>query len=289
MALMRHTRRSDEWIRTMAAKFPLREKAGTDGKPTGIFDSGLTRFSYPHLLVPSGDKNDKTKEPWYSVGVWFTPLSDLRPLYGSALTTIAAYKRIAPEAVASTITPGRVPDKIAGIATPFHDQAEKGDKDGYTPGCMYLNAKCDIKHKPSVMCMRGGVRTHMTAEEDRLIYGGMWGIVTFRLYMIDAVTQGPNPYPARLCCGLLGAFILGGDTAIGTTRLDADAHYGSIDGGEDIGDMGGVPAGFDGGAGVPGSGAFNQGFDWSQPQAQPVAAQWTPEQIAFRRSMGLPG
>jgi Protein of unknown function (DUF2815) len=325
MALMRHTRRSDEWIREMSNRFPVREKVGTDGKPTGIFDSGLVRFSYPRLLTPFSDRNDKTKEPGYSLATWFTPLSQLFPVYTSAVQLVAAHQRSTPEDALRTCTPGRIPDKIAGIATPFHDQAEKANKDGYTPGCMFMNMKCDLKHKPSIMCMRNGVRTNMTAEEDHLIYGGMWGIATFRLYMIDANNAGPNPYPARLCCGLMGAFVLAGDTAIGASRLDADAHYGSIDGGEDIGDMGGMPASFDGGTGGAGGAggafggagglggaagaAFTQGgpggsggfaagssasFDWGQQaqaaqnQYQPAATQWTAEQIAYRRSMGLP-
>ena len=284
MPIMNHTRQDDEWIRAKVAATPLYELKDEKGAPSCIFNSGPVRLSYPHLLTPVQNKKDLSKDPKCSTGLWFTPCHDLRPLYGAAIRMIAESKKVGFEIIAQSMIPGVVPEKIGGMSTPFHDQREKLPKPGYTPGCMYMNASTD--RKVPVRRTAGGKTVPVTDE--KLIYGGIWAVVTFNLYISRESLKGQ--IPARLCAGLMAAFLFADDTPLGVGEADADKLFAGLQGAEELGvpDQAAIQGAFNQG-GMAGGMAGGMG-DWGQHvPAQPQFAQQpalTPEQL-LRRSMGL--
>lgn len=296
---MNHTRMSDEWIKDKVQKNPLKPILDKEGKPTGFFESGVVRFSYPNLITPKGMKGDLRKAPKRSVSLWFTPFHDLRPLYGDAIQKIAAYRKTTPEIIAQSLIPGVIPSEIGGMNTPFNDQRKKLPKPGYTPGCMFMN--CSAERAIGVRRISGGQLVPVTeAEESKLIYGGMWGIATFNLFISKEVPQ--EQIPARLCAGLSSALLFADDMPLGVDGgPDADEVYAGVQGAEDVG----LPA--MGTAGMPGAPAQPGGLaDWGVPaqgasygmlpsaplrsagRQNGVQPQLSPQEIALRRSLGMP-
>jgi hypothetical protein len=258
MSCIRNTNKTDEWIRQNVAKWNIKQ-GESNGKPNGIFDT-LVRINYASVVKPKINKLAPEKDPKFSAELLFTPFHDLRPLLGAAMEMIAHEKKASLETVASTLIPGRVPDKIMGVRTPFHDQAERANKEGYTPGCAFMRASADMLHRPRVMRRKNGINIPVMPDEEELIYSGMWAVVTFNLFTNQAVPAKQIPFGVN--AGLLGVFLYAGDERLGAKGLD-DSHYASIEG-EDFGssgfesaDQGGIP-----GAGTP-------GFSWESPAGQP--------------------
>ena len=256
-----HSRMTDEWIRTKVQQNPIVElppKDPTSGE-TFLFTCGPVRLSYPHLLKPFIDKKNLAKPPKYNTALWFTPFHQLDVLYAAGCRLVAAQKKVSPDFLWQHMM-RPIPGKIADLNTPFRDQVEKAmaGEAGYTPGCMFMNASSDRPVR--VQRISGGQRVDMTAAEDHLLYGGMWGIPTVNLYISRENKQ--EQIPARLCAGLNSMLIFADDERIGGgAQVDPDQAYGSVQGAEEIGSP--PPesgAGGYGGPAMPGAAGPQQGY-----------------------------
>lgn len=285
MPCMNDTRMTPEWIQSKVLANPLRELLGKDGQPSAIFSSGVVRLSYPNLLKAKANNQDASKAPSYSTALWFTPFHNLAPLYDCGKRLIAAHKKLQ---IGQLTVSGAIPSNISGMLTPFHDQGEKLPASGYTSGCMFLNCRTD--RKPPVRRFAAGELVNVGEHEEERVYGGMWGIVTFNMF-IPKENRKDN-VPARLCAGLMNALLFADDEAIGATRIAPEVAFAGVQGAEELGMPSQEAVGQAMGAGaafMPSQPVtqYGQPAFATQGQQYAPAQQMSAEEIAFRRSMGM--
>lgn len=122
------------------------------------------RVSFPNVFKPRAMSADQ--EPRYSIVALFEPDADLSNL-----------KRIAKQAVKEQW--GDSPP--ANLRSPFRDQADKADYDGYTPGAIFITAKS--KRRPGLVDRN---REEILDESD--FYGGCYAHMT----VVAATYGGPG-------------------------------------------------------------------------------------------------
>ena len=278
MSMIADTRLSDEWIRAKVSQNPIKELLDKDGKPSCIFHSSPVRTLNTHIIKPWINKRDMTKEPQFTETLLFTPVHDLRPLYNAAIRIVAGFKGVDPSLLLEGLKGIAIPEKIGGLATPFHNQADKLPKPGFTPGCMFMNV--NNKSAVPVRKFSGGQLVPVTDQADA--YSGMWTITTFQLWMSPEIKE--KSAPPRLCASLMGVLLFADDLPIkGGASFDADKGYaGLAHGAEEVGSSapGSAAAAF--GMGAPMAGGVG---DWGVPASSP-GNELTAEEL-FRKQMGM--
>jgi hypothetical protein len=237
--IMKNSMVGDAWIIEACRNNPITYQG--DGR----FRSCPVRLSYPDLFEAKTNRMDPSKPPKFSTAMLFPPhgVCDLSPLYQAA-------QQIGAAAYAENMYNGQ----LHGVEMPFTDQAKKMQSAGYTPGCIYLNAKGNFK--PRVVDVPPAMNDII---DQRRVYPGVWAIVSFNFY----ATKPPHK---RIAVGLDAVMIYGDDTPLGGAgQVDVQAAFGGVKSSAPIA----VPMAAFGGAAVafPGQPQPHAGYTQVNPQA----------------------
>jgi hypothetical protein len=181
----------DGWIQQTAQAVPVRRVVDpATGQETGDILTGPVRLSFVNLFKLPPKRPDQTSEPKFGATLLFTPYADMR------LMSEDYYKICATE-FAHKYNPAD--GQYYGLRSPFRNQAEKSNLNGYTPGCIFLN--CTSKFKPPIV----DIRNNPIVDESK-VYAGVWAICSIRAYAYkDPKNQG-------VAFGLQSVMIIGDDT-----------------------------------------------------------------------------
>jgi hypothetical protein len=133
---------------------------------------GEVRFGYVNVFEPRKDKNGNPDK--YSVCV-LIPKTDKQ-----AIQLIEDAINAAKEKGKSGKWGGKVPGRLT---TPLRDgdEEEKGEE---FEGMMFLNASAQLKSKPGVRVLDGGMIVEALDTDD--FYSGCWGAVTLAFFPYDS-------------------------------------------------------------------------------------------------------
>ena len=205
--IMRDSIVGDQWIQQTAANVPIQKQVDPQtGEWTGDFLTGPVRIAFPNLFRQQ--KNKKTGEDRnFNCALLFTPYADFTLLYEDFYRVCAEkFPRFYNSATG----------QYAGIASPFHDQAEKPQYAGYTPGCVYVNAS--TQYKPQIV----DINFNPIVQEDR-VYPGVWGIASINQYGYDNEKRGVS-------VGLQSLMLIGDDNKLGGGAPDPNKTFGGVKG-----------------------------------------------------------
>ena len=233
-SLSRESILGDDWIRDKCAKNPLRELKDDKGRPNGTYFSGPVRLSFPHLFFAQHIAGDATKPAKFSVQLNWPLCADMRPLLAGAARLICEHQKLDMKQLSPANCNLQYPSKIAGMLTPFSDQAEKPSEYS-TTGAWRMS--CSNTRKPGLYYpSHNGARVIIENPERKMpdgstgewFYGGVWAIVGFNIYINKAVPQ--KQIPARVNGSLLSVMFLSDDKRFGAAVADPNAIYEGMSG-----------------------------------------------------------
>lgn len=200
--IMRDSVVGDDWIRQTAAAVPVQRVIGQDGLPTGDILTGPVRLGYNDLFeLPKQKEGDS--EPKYGAKLLFTPFADFtifNEVYHEMCNLHWAQFRGAD-------------GNFYGLHSPFHQQAAKANKMGYTPGCIYMGSTS--KFKPPVVDLR-----HNPIVDKSRVYQGVWAICAVKPYKFG---DPKDPKQVKgIGFGLQSVMIIGDDTRLAKGGAPAD-------------------------------------------------------------------
>lgn len=202
--VMRDSVVGDAWIREMCAANPVQLVLNDKGEPNGNLLSGPVRLTFCDALFTA--KPQMRSQPNSPIKFWtgilFTPFSVLDVLW-------AEYYRIAASDFADCYNNGQ----YYGIDNPVYDQGSKMKFQGYTPGCMALNATSN--YKPPVV----DIRNNPITDESK-VYPGVWAIVALNAYPSGKNTPRKGPR-----FGLQTVMIVGDDKPLAGGAPDPRAQF----------------------------------------------------------------
>jgi hypothetical protein len=188
---------TDEWIADVLKRNPCVK-----------LDNGNVRTCPARISFPNVFKRGKPMEEGqtgkYGVTLLFPPHADLSVLRAEAT------------AVAFAKWPGLQDGSLKlSLHSPFRDQAEKSQFDGYTPGSIFLTANAD-RQPPCV-----DTRLAPIVEEAR-VYPGVWAITTLRCFDFDKKVKKGVSF------GLQSIMIIADDNQLGGGGSDPVSDYAGI-------------------------------------------------------------
>lgn len=189
MHTMKNSAVSAEWIKEAVTLNPIQHMGG------GNFRTCPVRLSFPELFVA---KPYKQQEPKFSVSILFPPFADLTELHAEMIKIGAA---AFPESYSG--------GTLFGVPIPLRDQAERGNKAGYTPGLKFLNASASAERRPTVFDKPPAMTLVINPAK---VYPGIWGIVSINLYASKSVK--------RVAAGLNAVTLYQDDTPLGGSAPD---------------------------------------------------------------------
>lgn len=161
------------------------------------------RISFPNIFQ-KGKPIAPNPEGKYGVTLLFPPGADLSVLRAEAT------------AVAFAKWPGLKDGSLKmSLATPFRDQAEKQQFEGYTPGAIFTTANSE-RQPPCVDARLAPI------VDPNKVYPGAWGIATLRCFDYDkGVKKG-------VTFGLQSLMVIADDTQLGGGGSDPTSDYAGI-------------------------------------------------------------
>lgn len=188
---------TDDWVRDVLARNPCL-KLDNGNVRTCPF-----RASFPNIFE-KGKPIAPNPEGKYGTTLLFPAIADLSVLRAEAT------------AVAFAKWPGLKDGSLKmSLHTPFRDQAEKQQFEGYSPGSIFMTATSE-RQPPCV-------DTRLAPVVDRnKVYPGVWAIATLRCYDFDkGVKKG-------VTFGLQSIMIIADDTQLGGGGSDPTQDYAGI-------------------------------------------------------------
>jgi hypothetical protein len=206
---MKDSDKTPEWIANAVSRHPIVRIGPAAFK-------ALVRLSFPAFFVPQAFQGDggTGKKPKYGARLLFTPYHNLSELYAVSKELVARVKYVTDPNQLPVA--GDPPIQIGGLGTPFRDSTLLQDKPGYTPGTMFMNVRSD--GKPEVLKWNGVKHVAVTEQSD--VYGGLWAIVKFSLYISKPVPE--KAIPSRLCAGFNQVLLYAADRKLGDGASGAE-------------------------------------------------------------------
>lgn len=195
--LMNSTKMSDEWIVDALKRNPCVKL------DNGNIRTCPVRLSFPNIFQ-KGKAIEEGKEPKYGATLLFPKDADISVLRAEA--TAVAYAKW------PQLQQGQ---SVGALHSPFKDQGDKSQFEGYTPGNICVSAYADRK-PPAV-----DARLAPLVDEAR-IYPGVWAIVTLRCFDFDVKVKKGVSF------GLQSVMIIADDTQLGGGGSDPAADYAGI-------------------------------------------------------------
>lgn len=156
-----------KWIEDMWAKFPCQKIVDQNGVENGNFRTGPVRGSFMSVL-----QRNKPIAPnptgKFSATALFPPAANIDILKQAATEA----------ALAKWPQAGQVGGPT--LHTPFRQQADKANLEGYTPGGVFITATAD-QRAPYAVDARGAPIT-----EDSHVMSGAWYLFVLRPFVFDA-------------------------------------------------------------------------------------------------------
>jgi len=156
-----------KWIEDMWAKFPCQKVVDPNGVENGNFRTGPVRGSFLNIFERSKPiaPNPQGK---FTATALFPPAADLTVLKQAATET----------ALSKWPTAGQQDGPT--LHTPFRQQAEKSNLDGYTPGGIFVVGVAD-QRQPYIVDSRGVPITDRTQAQS-----GYWYLMVLRPFTFDS-------------------------------------------------------------------------------------------------------
>lgn len=205
MALMLETNMDDAWIAAAMRANPPQRVRDQSGNLTDNVLSGICRLAFAEHPVggllrvnaPRPDpKTGKTADPKFSATLLFPVGTDLTALRAAHWDKTA--KEWASRYNAAT-------QSFPGLHNPFHQQAEKAQYQGFTPGGEYIAASANAKFKPSVV----DSAFNPILDEDQ-VRSGVWAVV-----MLGTYKYGEQQPVKGVGFGLLSVMVMQQDRRLG--------------------------------------------------------------------------
>lgn len=219
----------DAWIANAVSRNPFWE-APADAANAGNIRSCPVRLSFCHLFKPQAAMEQGRPDKF---------VTTLLIPHGADLTIPrGAASRVAFEKWPNLGQPGGV--QVAGLHSPFKDQGEKAQFEGYNPGAFCITAASE--RRAPVVDMRGA-----PIVEPEKVYPGVWAFVTIRPFAFE--TRHPTSQAVLkrgVSFGLQSVMILVDDKELGGGGGDPATDFAGIN-------VEGLSPEFSAGA------AFNQG------------------------------
>ena len=156
-----------KWIEEMWAKFPCQKVVDQNGVENGNFRTGPVRGSFLNIFERSKPiaPNPQGK---FTATALFPPAADISVLKAAATEA----------ALSKWPTAGQQGGPT--LHTPFRQQAEKSDLDGYTPGGIFVVGVAD-QRQPYIVDSRGVPITDRTQAQS-----GYWYLMVLRPFTFDS-------------------------------------------------------------------------------------------------------
>jgi hypothetical protein len=179
----------DAWIQQAVALNPIKHMGAS------TFLTCPVRLSFPELFTPKAYTNPKTgitQKPKYAVSVIFPAFCDLTEMQAEIVRLGAAKW---PESYKG--------GQLFSVKRPLRDQGERGNKEGYTPGLMFLNSSAE--RRPIVLDMPPAMLPVTVPDK---VYPGVWALVSLGFYC-------SNSGEKVIAAGLNGVTLYGDDKRFG--------------------------------------------------------------------------
>lgn len=194
----------DAWIQQTAQACPVQYVIGKDGNPTGDLLTGPVRLSFCNLFkLPQVSATNQN--PKFGAAIMFTPYANMQLFYDEY------YKACAMKFANRRQADGT----YAGLHSPFHDQRDKVQFGGFTPGCTYISATS--KYKPPIVDSRGN-----PIVDETKVYAGIWAICAVNAYAYD------DPHKKGVAFGLQSVMIIGDDSRFGGGARDPSETFAKV-------------------------------------------------------------
>ncbi len=192
-----------KWIEEMWAKFPCQKVVDMNGVENGNFRTGPVRGSFMSVLTRNKPiaPNPTGK---FSATALFPPAADISILKAAA--TEAALSKW-PQA-------GQVGGPT--LHTPFRQQADKANLEGYTPGGIFITATAD-QRAPYAVDARGAPIT-----DEALLKSGSWYLFVLRPFVFDAGLKKGVSF------GLQGVMLIADDRSFGGGGSNPAADFAGV-------------------------------------------------------------
>jgi hypothetical protein len=179
-----------KWIEEMWAKFPCTKIVDQNGVENGNFRTGPVRLSFLSVFERNKPVPPATVGKFSATGL-FPPAADLAVLKAAASAA----------ALPKWPTAGQVGGPT--LHTPFRQQADKANLEGYTPGGIFITAVAD-QRQPYVVDTRNVPITNKDEAQS-----GFWGFLVLRPFSFDAGLKKGVSF------GLQGVMVIAKDRTFG--------------------------------------------------------------------------
>lgn len=164
---MNHSDMDPAWIEQMWAKFPCQKVVDANGAENGNYRTGPVRGSFLNVFE-RGKPIAPNPQGKYSATALFPPAADLSVLKEAATAA----------ALGKWPTAGQPGGPT--LHTPFRQQSEKANLDGYTPGGIFIVGVAD-QRQPYIVDSRGVPITDRTQAQS-----GYWYLMVLRPFVFDS-------------------------------------------------------------------------------------------------------
>lgn len=156
-----------KWVEEMWAKFPCQKVVDANGQPNGNYRTGPVRGSFLNIFSRSKPVPPATQGKFTATAL-FPPAAD-----------ISVLKQAATEAALSKWPQA---GQVGGpsLHTPFRQQADKANIEGYTPGGVFIVGVAD-QRQPYVVDSRGAPITSQDEAQN-----GYWYLMVLRPFVFDS-------------------------------------------------------------------------------------------------------
>lgn len=192
-----------KWIEEMWTKFPCAKVLDANGQPNGNFRTGPVRGSFMNVLE-RGKPIAPNPTGKYQGTALFPPAADISLLKTAA--TEAALSKWANAGQAGGPT----------LHTPFRQQSEKPNLEGYTPGGIFITATAD-QRAPYAVDAQGAPLT-----DNALVVSGAWYFFVLRPFVFDAGLKKGVSF------GLQGVMLIAKDRSFGGGGGDPRSDFAGV-------------------------------------------------------------
>jgi hypothetical protein len=203
---MNHSAKSDDWLATIISKNPIRLA------PDGDIITCPVRLRYANIFEPGsgmpGDQ-DSDKVLKYGACVLFPPGVNGQIEKVIKPVLFAAAKSAFPSSYDAE------GDRFPGIRFPIRQQDDKVKHEGFTRGCLFLNATS--RYQPRVVDL-----AYNDVTDPSRVYDGVWAILKLNTYTY------PHSANKGVSLGLNMVMLVADDTKLKSTRADPKAAFAGV-------------------------------------------------------------
>lgn len=156
-----------KWVEEMWAKFPCQKVIDANGQPNGNYRTGPVRGSFLNVFE-RGKPVPPATQGKFTATALFPPAADLGVLKTAATEA----------ALAKWPTAGQVGGPT--LHTPFRQQADKANIEGYTAGGVFIVGVAD-QRQPYIVDSRGVPITNKDEAQS-----GFWYLMVLRPFVFDS-------------------------------------------------------------------------------------------------------